>query len=503
LVTVQPIWRWPAAAAASALLLPFACGGTLVREWSEQDADSTGASTTTTDPTAPTAPEPHSGSGQLTLDGSTTDEPDPCQAVDCPPGEWCVDGVCFGCPPSWCSEGCEPGEYCECAPDDPCCTSGTCISCPFPALAGNHAACLDVDGMLSNEPCDGGHCVTDDRADPTVAICMSSGCEDVCQCPSVPPVPGIGPTPMCDDIDGDAINDCWLRCVYGQSCPNGMECHGGRFCMYPQPSLPPLPTPVSYGDCADNPVSTCRPGEYTCLADAAESAAACSSGCLAPADCPPPPPTGTAPVACSDFGGGDVCYLDCVGGQACPVGTMCTAVGGGMACLWPDDGFLLDEDFEQAALRPGWSVIDVDGNVPDASVAFVTDAFVVDDELEPGANFGAYSTSWYAPAAQADDWLVTPQVMLGPASDLSWRAWAPDPSYPDGYEVRVSTGMPTVPDFLANPAIFTIADEADPFAMHAVDLAAAGYASQAVYIAFRNDSFDEFLLVIDDVRVTE
>ena len=36
-----------------------------------------------------------------------------------------------------------------------------------------------------------------------------------------------------------------------------------------------------------------------------------------------------------------------------------------------------------------------------------------------------------------------------------------------------------------------------------MDLAAAGYASQAVYLAFRNHSNDDYILLIDDVQVTE
>jgi len=209
-------------------------------------------------------------------------------------------------------------------------------------------------------------------------------------------------------------------------------------------------------------------------------------------------------VACGDLGGGNTCFLDCAGGATCPDGMTCTNLGGGdMACLWPDDGLLLDENFELGALRPGWSVIDVDGNVPDANVSFVDQAWVVVDEFEAGANFGAYSTSWYAPAGMSDDWLVTPQLNLGPASVLSWEGWAPDAAFPDGYEVRVSTTTPDVAGFTANPAVFTIANEADVFTAHMVDLAAAGYANEAVYIAFRNNSNDEFILVVDNVQVTE
>jgi hypothetical protein len=305
-------------------------------------------------------------------------------------------------------------------------------------------------------------------------------------------------------FEGDGGNgSCYLDCSDDEAvCPDGMTCRtmeGSPACVWEQ-----LITPPGYGDCTDNPLSTCQPGEDACLTDPGGLAGACSlSGCTDAGDCLDPPITGDAPVTCGDLGGGNTCYLDCAGGQTCPDGTVCTDMGGGgSACLWTEDGFLLDEDFEQAAFRPGWTVIDVDMQTPATNVEFVTDAWVVTNEYE-GDNYGAYSTSWYAPAGASDDWLVTPQITLGPASILSWEAWAPDGAYPDGYEVYVSTAGATVMDFMAGAPVFTIADEAQDFTLHMVDLAAAGYAGVDVYIAWRNNSDDEFILVVDNVRVTE
>jgi hypothetical protein len=391
-----------------------------------------------------------------------------------------------------CSLDCSNGETC---PDGMLCYND--FICLF-----SNAAPVDVPlyGDCVNTPpgstCVDGGCLNA----PGYGACTAN-CGDVADCEPAPPTGDA--TLTCDDVTGDRMDDCYLGCDSGQTCPDGMECFMNVVCLWPE-VVPLPPGPSAYGDCADNPVSTCQPGEGTCLSNAGGTAAACShGGCVVVGDCPAAPPTGDAPVACGNLGGGNTCYLDCGGGQACPDGTICTAVGGSMACLWPDDGFLLDEDFELGTFRPGWSVIDVDGQTPDNSVSFVTDAYVVTDVAEPGVNFGAYSTSWYVPAGQADDWLITPQIMLGPASFLSWEAWAPDPVFPDGYEVRVSTGMPTVVGFMANPALFTIADEAQVFTLHAVDLAAAGYANEAVYIAWRNNSNDDFLLVVDDVQITE
>jgi hypothetical protein len=173
------------------------------------------------------------------------------------------------------------------------------------------------------------------------------------------------------------------------------------------------------------------------------------------------------------------------------------------ACVWPEMGMALDEDFESGILTNGWTLNNVDGNVPDAGVSYVNDAWVVADQVMPGTNFAAYSTSWYAPPGQSDDWLITPQIMLGAASTLTWEAMAPDMDFPDGYEVYVSTAGTTPADFMANAAVFTIADEAQTLTMHSVDLAAAGFASELVYIAFRNNSNDEYLLLVDNIQVTD
>ncbi len=422
------------------------------------------------------------------------------------PGEGIVSNCCTSNPGT---TGC----------DDPTCEAAVCAADPYCCDTEFDQICADsVPGLcpglcpggpdpepqygdcVNGGPCGAGLVCISDMAG-TFGWCGTINCVDdtVCQ---PPPATGDAPA-ICAPIN-EMVDACLLDCSMDQTCPDGMSCFGGFACVWEQ-IVPPPPTLPGYGDCADNPVSTCQPGEDVCLTNAAGSAAACSqSGCAVAADCVAMlPPTGNAAAACGDLGAGLTCYLDCAGGETCADGTVCTAVGGGMACLWSDDGLLLDEDFELGAFRPGWSLINVDGLTPDPNVAFVSDAYVVADVVEPGANFAAYSTSWYAPAGQADDWLVTPQITLGAASVLSWQGRAPDAAFADGYEVYVSTGGPTVVDFMANATVFSIANEAQVLTTRMVDLAAAGYMNQDVYIAWRNNSNDEFLLLIDNVQITE
>lgn len=426
----------------------------------------------------------------------------------CPDGMQCMFDICMWPIPGDCctntgTPGCDDA-MCEaivCLGDASCCDTAWDQSCADAAVLLCPTVCEppQYGDCINGAACPAGQtCIAD--AGQTLGWCADVNCVGDAECQPPPPT-GTAPA-VCGAIN-DTADACLLDCSAGQTCPDGMSCFAGFACVWNEVPPPPPVAPF-YGDCVDNPVATCQPGETSCLTDAGLTGGACSQGCPNAAACPAAPPTGTAPVACQDLdGAGNRCLLDCSGGQACPVGMTCAPVGAGAACLWPESGYVLDETFELGILRPGWTVIDVDGLVPAAAVAFVDDAFVVTDEFEEGTNFGAYSTSWYTPAGQANDWLITPAIALGPDSTLSWEAWAPDPGYPDGYEVRISTTGPSVAGLTANPALFTIADEADVLTPHSVSLAAAGYQNQVVHIGFRNDSLDEFILVIDDIQVTQ
>lgn len=465
------------------------------------DAPADTESTTTGETTeGPTSLETTVNPTTIDPDTSTSVDPDtstggPVCDPACDAGQCCVGGACFAAPPPVCNPGCGPFEACLCPEgSDPCDCVAECVAC-------------GIEGGISYDPCqdvacpDGSVCVVDNPDDPAFTFCAQQDCgTDNCACP-LPPE-GATATPACAAFEGDGGNgSCYLDCADGD-CPEGMACRAlGDYSACVWEVIITLP---GYGDCADNPLSTCQTGEDTCLTDEAGTGGACSlSGCADATECPGAPETGDAPVTCGDLGSGNTCYLDCAAKQTCPDGTVCTVMGEGLsACLWSEDGFVLDEDFEQGAFRPSWAIVDVDGHTPDPAVEFVSAAHVVTDEFEPGVNFGAYSTSWYAPLDQADDWMMTPQITLGVGSVLSWDGWAPDQSYPDGYEVYVSTTGNTVADF-TDPPIFAIDDEADPFAPHMVDLAMAGYANEDVYIAFRNNSDDDFILVLDNIRVTQ
>lgn len=516
---------------------------------SASDTDTVSTTATTTDATTTDATVADSSSS----DGGCMGE---CAVDDdCLPGQSCLQCLCIGTPVG-CAEWGE-GEYANCVEggntvcgsanagcvvDDPAdatvgvCYFGGCTEkCDCPAPPAGYEEQVDCfnflgddalecaitcggagecpDGMFcfmnaicfwGDEPagvppygdcvndggaqCEGGICISDNPGDPSFGGC-NPPCTAVGDCP---PAPSGDAPPACVDITGDMNNECILDCSGGETCPDGMVCIDQFGLCAWEVVEEPVP---GYGDCQNEDATLVCVGEETCLDDA--TGGVCSAPCTAPTDCPIAPATGDAPVACGDLGGGaDTCYLDCSGGQTCPDLMECVDDS---YCHWAELTYQLEEDFEGGALPAEWTITDVDGNTPDDMVSFVDAAWVVSDELEAGTNFAAYSTSWYNPVGQADDWLITPQVTPSATSQLRWQALSPNQNFADGYEVRVSTMTTDTADF--TDVLLTVDAELGDYTARAVDLSA--YAGMPIYVAFRNNSNDKLLLLVDNVRVSD
>ena len=170
----------------------------------------------------------------------------------------------------------------------------------------------------------------------------------------------------------------------------------------------------------------------------------------------------------------------------------------------PADTIFL-EQFEGGI--PGtWATFDNDGATPNGAVnpPFTgTDAtaWLADDYTGSGDD-EATSTSWNVPATTAaDDWLISPQVLLNATSSLAWDGEALSGGFPDGYEVWVTTGAQTSAGCGAGTMVYSTGGENTFRTNHNVDLQAAGFASQNVRVCFHNNSLDMFLLAIDNVRI--
>lgn len=85
-----------------------------------------------------------------------------------------------------------------------------------------------------------------------------------------------------------------------------------------------------YGDC-QNQGLPCPEGSFCLLVP--QTGVCTPEGCRDAADCPEPPPGGTAPVTCLDANadGTDDCRIDCSQGEQCPTGMECFSAE---ICVW-------------------------------------------------------------------------------------------------------------------------------------------------------------------------
>lgn len=150
----------------------------------------------------------------------------------------------------------------------------------------------------------------------------------------------------------------------------------------------------------------------------------------------------------------------------------------------------------------GYTFYNIDGLVPFSTVSYVTNAWVTREDFKFNtADTCAFSTSYYAPTGTANDYMVTVPITLGANPSLNWNSVTYDPQYPDGYEVKVSTSN-TQASVVGGTVVYSVTPALSDtlWTNHTVSL--AGFANQTVYISFHNNTLDGFLLLIDDILVT-
>jgi hypothetical protein len=176
------------------------------------------------------------------------------------------------------------------------------------------------------------------------------------------------------------------------------------------------------------------------------------------------------------------------------------------------------EDIADWSLTFGdWTAVDVDGSStygfsgtefpnnyePMAFICFnpeLTDPPMTDDpEIQPhsGERFGACMAS--VPPPTNDDWLISPQIMLGTNSTFNfWVKSYTDDYGLEKYNVGVSTtGM--------DPDDFTFINDPSPLEAPVVwteqNFDLSDYDGQTVYVAIQCVSEDAFVFMVDDICV--
>lgn len=153
---------------------------------------------------------------------------------------------------------------------------------------------------------------------------------------------------------------------------------------------------------------------------------------------------------------------------------------------------LLIEDFN-SGIPTTWTVLNEDGLTPQSQVSEFTDGWI---SFVDGSDTCAASTSYYDPAGQSEDYLITPKLSLATFSKITWEAKSFDSSFPDGYYVLIST-TDSMPSSFTD-TLLTVSSEAPYWTYHSIHLDVEGYANQDVFIAFRNFTNDGFILEIDN-----
>ena len=163
---------------------------------------------------------------------------------------------------------------------------------------------------------------------------------------------------------------------------------------------------------------------------------------------------------------------------------------------------LLFEDFE-GPFPAGWTTINNDGLTPDTSVGFISDAWVITPDLDDptSGDSVATSTSWYSPAGTADDWLISPSLSLGTfGNKLSFKAKSYDGSFPDGFQVFASTHN-VIDSFIQQDTLLTVTAQSPYWTRYFVSLDSFDLTGETIYLAFRNNSEDQYLLSLDSIYV--
>jgi hypothetical protein len=159
------------------------------------------------------------------------------------------------------------------------------------------------------------------------------------------------------------------------------------------------------------------------------------------------------------------------------------------------------EDFADG-IPADFHVSDLGGKAPVPTFFQGKLSWVWDPGLEAAA-----STSWFNPPGAANAWMITPGIEIPALSDpdnkmlLTWFGLTFDPQYPDGYRVLISTVGNTPEDFDNGDVVFSIPAESTTGVTRSIDI--TDYEGETIYIAFHNNSNDQFVLVIDDILVGE
>ncbi len=161
------------------------------------------------------------------------------------------------------------------------------------------------------------------------------------------------------------------------------------------------------------------------------------------------------------------------------------------------------EDFS-AGIPSSYLIVDGDGLVPNSTViSFFPNAWTA-NVVYGNTDMSAISTSWYTPNGTSDDWMITRSILIPNQAEpvyLTWDAQSLDIDRRDKYAVYVSKTTQSVNGCLENAAVYSTEEESSVLGgtKRKVDMSA--FKGLTVYIGFRNNSTNKFILSIDNITL--
>lgn len=168
-----------------------------------------------------------------------------------------------------------------------------------------------------------------------------------------------------------------------------------------------------------------------------------------------------------------------------------------------------EEAFSTQTLEK-WKSIDVDQLTVEATSTNTLQSYGVnlqDGKLGWGAGlltpdsikFAALCTSRYNPSGTANDWLISPEIEIGDFAVLEWYAMSLSSTVADKYQVFISTTGDDVTDF--KTVLMATSGRKQSWSKNSVNLSKLGYKNQKIFIAFRNNTKNGFILALDKIKI--
>ena len=167
---------------------------------------------------------------------------------------------------------------------------------------------------------------------------------------------------------------------------------------------------------------------------------------------------------------------------------------------------LFSEDFNSLVMPVNFTTYDMDGLTTSPMITGVcpfTGSFIICQYN--GETFAA-SPSLFTVAGTADDWMVTPAINLpnnATTKTLEFDARSGDAAWLDGVEIYVSTTGNSPADFLTSAALYNSTTTGEPSTWTTRNVDLSSFSGQIIYIGFRHNNYNKFILGIDNIKVIE